>query len=147
MRFYTTQHQFYCGTLLHARLLAICILDQAGNIGLKTRIAADKELPPLWQQSASPGKRQAGRAPLCVGCRWPQRATTAITEPRGATRYHRSFATRRAYGLSCNKGQQKKEKSGCALLTGGAHIWVRRQADHFPSPFTGGEGLACLSSR
>jgi hypothetical protein len=28
MRFYTKQHQFYCGIDLHSRLLAICILDQ-----------------------------------------------------------------------------------------------------------------------
>ena len=30
MRFYIKQHQFYCGIDLHARLLAICIVDQAG---------------------------------------------------------------------------------------------------------------------
>ena len=32
MRFYTGQHQFYCGIDLHARLLAVCVLDQAGNV-------------------------------------------------------------------------------------------------------------------
>ena len=44
MRFYTKQHSFYCGIDLHARLLAICILDQAGNIVLQTQIPADKQL-------------------------------------------------------------------------------------------------------
>ena len=44
MRFYTKQHQFYCGIDLHARLLAICIVDQAGAIVLQTQIAADKQL-------------------------------------------------------------------------------------------------------
>jgi transposase len=44
MRFYTKQHQFYCGIDLHARLLAICIVDQAGSVVLKTQIAADKKL-------------------------------------------------------------------------------------------------------
>ena len=44
MRFYTTQHEFYCGIDLHARLLAICIVDQAGNVVLRTQIAADKQL-------------------------------------------------------------------------------------------------------
>ena len=44
MRFYTTQHQFYCGIDLHARLLAICILDPAGAVVLQTQIPADKQL-------------------------------------------------------------------------------------------------------
>jgi hypothetical protein len=44
MRFYTKQHQFYCGIDLHARLLAICIVDQAGSIVLQTQIPADKQL-------------------------------------------------------------------------------------------------------
>ena len=38
MRFYTNQHQFYCGIDLHARLLAVCIVDQAGNIVLQKQI-------------------------------------------------------------------------------------------------------------
>jgi len=44
MRFYTQQHRFYCGIDLHARLLAICILDQAGTIVLQKQIGADKQL-------------------------------------------------------------------------------------------------------
>ena len=44
MRFYTKQHQFYCGIDLHARLLAICIVDQAGDIVCRTQIPADKQL-------------------------------------------------------------------------------------------------------
>jgi len=44
MRFYTQQHRFYCGIDLHARLLAICIVDQAGNVVLRTQIADDKQL-------------------------------------------------------------------------------------------------------
>src|SRR5262249_40797138 len=28
MRFYTTQHPFYCGIDLHARTMRVCILDQ-----------------------------------------------------------------------------------------------------------------------
>ena len=44
MRFYQTQHQFYCGIDLHARLLAICIVDQAGNVVRRTQILADKSI-------------------------------------------------------------------------------------------------------
>ena len=44
MRFYTQQHQFYCGIDLHARLLAICIVDQAGAVmaqHLETQVVAE----------------------------------------------------------------------------------------------------------
>jgi transposase len=44
MRFYTKQHQFYCGIDLHARLLAICIVDQAGAVVLQTQIPDDQQL-------------------------------------------------------------------------------------------------------
>ena len=44
MRFYTQQHRFYSGIDLHARLLAICIVDQAGNFVLRQQIADDKQL-------------------------------------------------------------------------------------------------------
>jgi transposase len=43
MRFYTRQHRFYCGIDLYARLLAVCIIDQAGNIVLQTQLPADKQ--------------------------------------------------------------------------------------------------------
>jgi transposase len=32
MRFYTTQHPFYCGIDLHARMMYVCLLDQSGEI-------------------------------------------------------------------------------------------------------------------
>ena len=32
MRFYTQQHQYYCGIDLHARAMYVCIKDQEGNI-------------------------------------------------------------------------------------------------------------------
>src|SRR5271170_1468337 len=44
MRFYNRQHQFYCGIDPHARLLALCIFDQAGTIVCQTKIPADKQL-------------------------------------------------------------------------------------------------------
>jgi hypothetical protein len=43
MRFYNRQHQFNCGIDLHARLLSVCILDQAGNDVCQTQIPADKQ--------------------------------------------------------------------------------------------------------
>jgi transposase len=44
MRFYTQQHQFYCGIDLHARLLAIGIVDQTGTVVLRKQIPDDKQL-------------------------------------------------------------------------------------------------------
>ena len=32
MRFYTHQHQFYCGIDLHARAMYVCIMDQSGTV-------------------------------------------------------------------------------------------------------------------
>src|SRR5450755_885177 len=62
MRFYTQQHQFYCGIDLHARLLAICIVDQAGAIVLQTQIPADKQ---LLLQTLAPYR---GDVVVCVEC-------------------------------------------------------------------------------
>jgi transposase len=43
MRFYTKQHQAYCGIDLHARSMYVCILDQAGEIVLHQNIKANPE--------------------------------------------------------------------------------------------------------
>ena len=32
MRFYNTQHRYYCGMDLHARMMYVCIIDQAGTV-------------------------------------------------------------------------------------------------------------------
>jgi hypothetical protein len=44
MRFYHRNHRFYCGIDLHARLLAICVLDHEGAIVLQTQIPASQQL-------------------------------------------------------------------------------------------------------
>jgi transposase len=40
MRFYTGQHQYYCGIDLHTKNMYVCILDQAGNILIHKNIPA-----------------------------------------------------------------------------------------------------------
>jgi transposase len=40
MRFYNQQHRFYCGIDLHARTLAVCVLDAAGAIAFRGNVAA-----------------------------------------------------------------------------------------------------------
>jgi transposase len=43
MRFYTKQHQFYCGIDLHARTMYLCVLNQAGEIMLHRNMKAAPE--------------------------------------------------------------------------------------------------------
>jgi transposase len=43
MRFYTNQHQFYCGIDLHARSMYVCILSQEGDILLHRNMQAAPE--------------------------------------------------------------------------------------------------------
>jgi transposase len=43
MRFYTKQHQFYCGIDLHARTMYLCILNQDGEIVLHRNMKAAPE--------------------------------------------------------------------------------------------------------
>src|SRR5438105_10145844 len=43
MRFYTTQHPFYCGIDLHARTMYVCILNQAGETLLHRNMQATPE--------------------------------------------------------------------------------------------------------
>lgn len=43
MRFYTKQHQFYCGVDLHTRSMYVCILDQAGQILLHRNMPAQPD--------------------------------------------------------------------------------------------------------
>ena len=43
MNFYNNTHLYYCGIDLHARVLYVCIIDQAGNTCIHKEIPADPE--------------------------------------------------------------------------------------------------------
>jgi transposase len=43
MRFYTTQHPFYCGIDLHARTMYVCILDQNSEVLVHRNMKTDPE--------------------------------------------------------------------------------------------------------
>jgi len=43
MRFYTTQHHYYCGIDLHARSLYVCILNQVGETLVHRNLPADPD--------------------------------------------------------------------------------------------------------
>ena len=42
MRFYTEQHQHYCGIDLHARTLYLCVLDAGGNVLLHKNLPCNR---------------------------------------------------------------------------------------------------------
>jgi hypothetical protein len=60
MRFYNQAHRFYAGVDLHARTLAVCILDQAGAVVFEANLAAD---PQAFLRAVAPF-----RAGLVVAC-------------------------------------------------------------------------------
>ncbi|MBA7533414.1 hypothetical protein ES705_25653 [subsurface metagenome] len=43
MRFYTHQHQFYCGIDLHARAMYVCIMDQTGTVLVHKNLPSQAE--------------------------------------------------------------------------------------------------------
>ena len=43
MRFYTNQHEYYCGIDLHARTMWICILDSTGEVLVDKNVSAGPE--------------------------------------------------------------------------------------------------------
>jgi len=43
MRFYTTQHPFYCGIDLHARTMYVCVLSQSGDVLVHRKMQTDPE--------------------------------------------------------------------------------------------------------
>ena len=49
MKFYTTQHPYYCGIDFHASFLYVCILDAAGDTILHREIKALPENLPQGQ--------------------------------------------------------------------------------------------------
>ena len=87
MRFYTKPHQFYCGIDLHARLLAVCIVDASGNIVLQKQLPAEKQLlldvlapfGPTWSSPSNVCSPGTG-SPICAGTRrFPSCSATPST--------------------------------------------------------------------
>jgi transposase len=62
MRFYTQQHQFYCGIDLHARTMYLCILHQAGEILVHRNMPAG---PEPFLKAVAPSREDVG---VCVEC-------------------------------------------------------------------------------
>lgn len=63
MRFYTTQHPFYCGIDLHARTMYVCILNQAGATVLHRNMPAP---PEALLKAIAPSRDQIVVAAECM---------------------------------------------------------------------------------
>jgi transposase len=63
MRFYTAQHQFYCGIDLHARSLYVCVMDQAANILLHKNLPAN---PDVFLKAIAPYRSDLVVAVECI---------------------------------------------------------------------------------
>ena len=63
MRFYTTQHQFYCGIDLHARSMYVCILNQESAIMLHRNMKAS---PETFLKAIAPYREEMVVAVECI---------------------------------------------------------------------------------
>jgi len=63
MRFYTNQHQFYCGIDLHARSMYVCIVNHAGEIMLHRNMQA---APDLFLKAITPYREGLVVAVECI---------------------------------------------------------------------------------
>jgi transposase len=63
MRFYTTQHPFYCGIDLHARSMYVCILNQDSEIMLHRNMKAS---PETFLQAIAPYREEIVVAVECI---------------------------------------------------------------------------------
>ena len=63
MRFYTNQHQYYCGIDLHTKMMYVCILDQAGKIIIHRNLPTN---PEVFCKLISPYKKNIAVAVECI---------------------------------------------------------------------------------
>jgi transposase len=63
MRFYTKQHQLYCGIDLHARTMYVCILNQDGEIMLHRNMQAS---PETFLKAIAPYREEMVVAVECI---------------------------------------------------------------------------------
>ncbi len=65
MRFYTKQHQLYCGIDLHARTMSLCVLHQDGEILVHRNMPAG---PAPFLKAIAPSREDLV---VCVACLFP----------------------------------------------------------------------------
>jgi len=78
MRFYPTQHTFYCGVNLHAKTIYVCILDDTGEIRLHRNLPCR---PDAFLQAIEPFRENLVVGVECLFC-WYWLADLCAAEGR-----------------------------------------------------------------
>ena len=78
MRFYNQQHRFYCGVDLHARTLAVCVLDADGQVVARANVAA---VPAAVLDALAPFREDLAVACECMFAWYSGLATQASPAP------------------------------------------------------------------
>ena len=65
MKFYTNQHQYYCGVDLHAKTMYVCIVNNEGKILLHKNIPTNKE---CFLKLIAPYRENLAIAVECMFC-------------------------------------------------------------------------------
>src|SRR5215475_12383732 len=113
MRFYTTQHQFYCGIDLHARTLSVCILDHHGEI-LRHRTMPAR--PETFLKAIAPYRDDIVVAVECL-CTWYGLADLGAREGIPCVLGH-ALSMQAMHGGKAKNDQIDSHKSA-VLLRGG----------------------------
>jgi hypothetical protein len=123
MRFYTNQHQFYCGIDLHARSMYVCILGHDGEILLHRNMQAAPE--PFLKAIASSREGLVG-AVACL-CTWYWLADLCADEGIPVVLGH-ALSTKAIHGGKA-KNDKIDSRKIAALLRGG----MLPQASGYPA--------------
>jgi len=124
MRFYTTQHAFYCGVDLHARTMYVCVLDQAGEVRFHRNLPCRAD---AFLQAIEPFREDLVVGVECVFC-WYWLADLCAAEQIELVLGH-AYYMKAVHG-----GKSKNDRIDsykiAALLRGGtfplAYVYPRR---------------------
>jgi transposase len=108
MRFYTTQHPFYCGIDLHARTMYLCVLNQEGEILLHRNMKAG---PDPFLQAIAPYREGLV---VCVECIFTWYWLADLCTAEGIP-----FGLGHAFYMKAIHGGKAKNHKIAVLLRGG----------------------------
>src|SRR5205823_5986436 len=123
MRFYTKQHQFYCGIDLHARTMYLCILNQDGEILVHRNMPAG---PEPFLQAVTPYREDLV---VCVAClfTWYWLADLCVREEIPFVLGHE------LYRKAIHGGQAKNDKIAAQKIAVLLRAGLLPQADVSPA--------------
>src|SRR2546430_2799976 len=113
MRFYTTQHQFYCGIDLHTRTMYVCILNHAGEILVHRDMKAS---PETFLKAIAPYREDIVVAVECI-FPWYWRADLCAHEGLPCVLGHALY--RKAIHGGKAQNDRIDARKGAVLLRGG----------------------------